>query len=177
MPATLRRLGIKKAIQTEDLLQDANIAAIQAARSWGIMTAPLEAWVLTRVRYAVLNHLDRERKQGMTGRDMPTPMVLDIDSLVEEMEKPDMLHDPAFFDIEQLVESTDELSHQTDCERVRRVIEELPRGLRSVIRHHLGMEGYAQMTVSQIARRLRVSVSTVNRRLTAAMEKIHKQMA
>lgn len=154
--SSMVRGGMDRHHCTDDTLQEASLAAGKAVRTWDPSKGEFSTWIVKRATGAIRNHINRERNGLIGGRDAYVATVE-----MQEERAPDLEAKSALGDLE-------------GAERIRLVRDLLFRASDNpldyeIVAYRFGFAGYPVQTMNEIARRVRLPLRTVERRLAKAL--------
>lgn len=152
----LVRGGMNSAACTEDMLQDGNLAAGRAVRTWDPKKGEFATWVVARVQGAIRNHLTRERSGMVGGRDAHGQTA----HLEEEAA---LSPDDDILTEMQLAEAADIIQGS---------LHEIPRRDSNLLRMKHGLFGVSPLAVAEIAYRFGAPLRTTERAIAQAFKKL-----
>lgn len=147
--------GVDRALCSDDMIQDGNIAAGKAVRSWNPDKGEFSTWILARVEGAIRNHLQRTLSGMVGGRDSEG--------------RTGFFEDERFADVEELVSS---LEQEDEATRLGDALAQLTAGDQKILALRYGVGGEKTLQVQEIAIHLGWSQSSVKRVLAECVKKL-----
>jgi RNA polymerase sigma factor (sigma-70 family) len=168
-----------------DTIQEGNIAAGAAVKTWNPAKGRFSTWIVKSVRGAMIDHYLRELRQGTGGKDAPLPYMIQLDAsagVIDEFAASDIPGEESP-DASPLYDTVaNEWLESPECAAQRAELRKHVHTIRddttrTVLLRYYGLDGDVGMTLSEIARSLGASIGFVHKQLSVGHQRMREKLA